>query len=467
MAHHDRFLGMPREREAVHPMGSSRTSEESAPRLDTIHETEKNENSSNTDGSTDIISNHDDVPAISTSKSDPGPPPDGGLRAWIQVLANHLIVFNCWGFTISFGIFQPYYEQELSMPASTISWVGSIQICLIYLVGTFSGRAFDAGYFWATIIIGSLLQLIGIFMTSVSTQYWQFLLAQGVCQGLGAGIVFTPVVANTSTYFVKKRVTAISLAASGAATGGIVFPVMAQNLLPKIGFQWTLRAIGLVVLTNTAIVLAVVKTRLPGRKSGPILELSAFKETPYSLFAIGMWFTVWATYFTYYYARSYALSVLSAPQSTSFTALLILNGAGIPGRIVPAYLADRYFGAVNVFIPTIFSVGVLTFAWAGVRSLAANYAWVAIVGYFAAGIQSLFPATCASLNEDMSKNGTRMGMLFTLVSVAALTGPPLAGKLIQVAGGSYIGAQVWGGSCLMLGAGFMVGVKLAIARKKQ
>jgi hypothetical protein len=52
-------------------------------------------------------------------------------------------------------------------------------------------------------------------------------------------------------------------------------------------------------------------------------------------------------------------------------------------------------------------------------------------------------------------------MVFSIISVACLTGPPLAGKLIQVGGGRYIGAQVWGGTCLLLGGGILVGAKLA------
>jgi peptide chain release factor 1 len=230
-----------------------------------------------------------------------GPPPDGGLQAWTQVLANHLIVFNCWGFILSYGIFQPYYEEELSLPPSTISWVGSVQVCLIYLVGTFSGRAFDAGYYWYALAVGSLLQILGIFMMSISTQYWHFFLAQGVCQGLGFGIVFAPTVANTATYFQRKRVMAISLGACGTATGGIVFPLMAQQLLPKIGFAWTMRAMGLVVLTTTAIVFGVARTRLKGRRAGPLFDLEAFKEPTFTLFAISAWFTLWAVYFAYYY----------------------------------------------------------------------------------------------------------------------------------------------------------------------
>ena len=31
-----------------------------------------------------------------TSWKEPGPPPDGGLRAWTQVLVGHLVIMNTW-----------------------------------------------------------------------------------------------------------------------------------------------------------------------------------------------------------------------------------------------------------------------------------------------------------------------------------------------------------------------------------
>lgn len=134
--------------------------------------------------------------------------------------------------------------------------------------------------------------------------------------------------------------------------------------------------------------------------------------------------------------------------------------------MVPAYLADRHFGAINVFIPTIIAAAVCIFLWAKVSTLAGDYVWVIVFGYFGAGIQSLFPATTASLTKDLSKNGTRIGMIFTIISIAALTGPPLAGKLMEVTGGRYLAAQMWGGACLLLGAGLLVAAKLAKSHEK-
>lgn len=219
---------------------------------------------------------------------DPGPPPDGGLQAWTQAVMGHLIVFNTWGYINSFGVFQTYYVTRLGHPPSDISWVGSVQIFLLFFVGTFSGRATDAGLFKVSFITGSLLQLLGVFMTSLSTKYWQLFLAQGLCAGLGNGLVFCPALALLATYFTKNRSVAIGIAACGSSTGGLIYPVIVQQLLPKIGFAWTVRVIGFVMLALQSITLAFAKTRLPPRKSGPLVEWSAFKELSYTLFSIGI-----------------------------------------------------------------------------------------------------------------------------------------------------------------------------------
>ena len=90
-----------------------------------------------------------------------------------------------------------------------------------------------------------------------------------------------------STYFSKKKVFALGLVASGTATGGLVFPVIVQQLLPKIGYPWTVRVIGFVMLAIMIVTVSFTKPRLPPRKSGPLVEWAAFKELPYVLFSLG------------------------------------------------------------------------------------------------------------------------------------------------------------------------------------
>lgn len=391
------------------------------------------------------------------------PAPDGGLNAWLQVLGAHFVLMNTWGYQNSFGIFQTYYTTTLNKTASDISWVGSVQMFLIYFVSVFSGRAMDAGYFRQTVALGLLLQLIGVFTTSLSTQYWQLFLAQGVCQGLGDGMLYCPIIALMATYFSKKRAIAVSLQASGAATGGMIFPAIAQCLLDRIGFGWTVRVMGFVMLFNAIMVMLLLRERsdLPPRKKQPLVDLDAFKELPYTLYTIGAFLTLWGVYFAYYYVRTYARENLGVSSETSFDMLIVLGGMGIPGRVIPAILADRYTGSLNCLIPTVLCSAILLYCWIAIDNVPAMWAFVAIFGYFGAGVQSLLPASLSSLTEDLSKMGVRTGMVFTIVGFASLSGPPIAGQLIDLRNGNYLGAQLFGGTTMVLGALFMVAARVA------
>jgi MFS family permease len=255
------------------------------------------------------------------SIKDPGPPPDGGFRAWLQCFCGWLAICNTWGFALSFGAFQTYYAEILPQSPSTISWIGSLQACLIFLVGAFSGRALDAGLFRPTIIVGIIIQLIGIFTMSLAKKYWHLLLTQGVLTGIGGGLFFCPVMGLMSTYFLKRRGLALGIATTGNSVGGLVYPVIVRQLLPKIGFGWTVRVLGLLNLVTLALVVILMKPRLPPRKSGPIVEWTAIKDIPYVLFVIGCCFLMAAVYFVFYYVSRTTRYIHKVRQLTHFPRL--------------------------------------------------------------------------------------------------------------------------------------------------
>ena len=85
------------------------------------------------------------------------------------------------------------------------------------------------------------------------------------------------------------------------------------------------------------------------------------------------------------------------------------------------------------------------------------YAFAAVYGLATGATQGIFVGSLASLTKDLSKTGTRFGMVCSILAFASLTGPPIAGGLIQSEEGRYLGAQVWGGTVVVLGA-FTVGL---------
>ena len=61
--------------------------------------------------------------------------------------------------------------------------------------------------------------MFGTMMTSISSQYYQIFLAQGLVTGLGCGILFTCSTAIVPTYFTTKRGLAIGIVIAGGSLG--------------------------------------------------------------------------------------------------------------------------------------------------------------------------------------------------------------------------------------------------------
>ncbi len=102
-------------------------------------------------------------------------------------------------------------------------------------------------------------------MTSLCTEFWQFILAQGICSPIGLNCIFQAGTSTIPTWFFKKRGLAFGIMAAGSGLGGVIIPIMASHLIPEIGYAWTLRTFGFMILALMAIAAVTVKSRLPPR----------------------------------------------------------------------------------------------------------------------------------------------------------------------------------------------------------
>lgn len=118
------------------------------------------------------------------------------------------------------------------------------------------------------------------------------MLAQAVCMGLGNGCTFCSGLSVTSSYFSRNRALAVGIAMAGAAVGGLIYPVVGGRLLYQdaIGFLWTVRAMGFIMLTTQIPCILLFKPYRPPRTSGPVIDWSAFKEVPFIFFTTSMFF---------------------------------------------------------------------------------------------------------------------------------------------------------------------------------
>ncbi|RDW72745.1 uncharacterized protein DSM5745_07917 [Aspergillus mulundensis] len=164
------------------------------------------------------------------------PIPNGGLEAWLSVFAVFCVFVNSWGLISTYGAFQEFYQTVLlpNESPSSISWVGSIQATLVVMVGIVSGPLVDLGYLRPLIISGSFLVVFGMMMTSLATQYYQVILAQGFCVGIGGGIAYIPalVVISILSFYMVAII-------NGASAFGRTVPYLLGSRVKPIGILIT------------------------------------------------------------------------------------------------------------------------------------------------------------------------------------------------------------------------------------
>ncbi|KAL8331490.1 hypothetical protein RB593_002096 [Gaeumannomyces tritici] len=284
-----------------------------------------------------------------------------------------------------------------STSSSSISWIGSLQASLMMLVGVVSGPLYDMGYFRVLIGTGLFLIILGQFLLSVCTTYWQVLLAQGIMTGIGMGLTFLPSTTILAQYFHRKRALVLGISSTGSPIAGTVIPILFSRLEPRIGFGWTVRTLAFILLAVSVIPLACMRTRVaPAPRRRRFFDPTAVRDAAFMTHALA-----------------------------AFCAFAVI----IVGRVLPNYLADRV-GSVNVVAACGVAASALVLGWFGVRDLAGLAAFAVLYGLFSGGIVSVTPSVLMALTPDPGRVGARIGMAFSCTGVAILIGTPIAGAVV-------------------------------------
>ncbi|OJD23204.1 hypothetical protein ACJ73_05439 [Blastomyces percursus] len=380
---------------------------------------------------------------------------DRGWKAWSQVLAAFFLFFNSWGIVLTYGSFQTYYEQHLlaDESPSTIAWIGSIQSFLLLFIGAITGPLFDAGYARSLLIVGWALYSFGLMMTSISTTFWQIMLSQAFCVGLGSGSVFVPSVAIIPQYFKRRRALANGVAATGTAMGGVVYPIMFSQLQLKIGFAWATRVLGFTAFATGLIALSLLHVRFKPQEKRALVQLSAFKDPVFTLFCLAQFIGFIGLYNVVVHIQPYVIENGIMSEHLAFYLVSMLNASSIIGRIFPNFMAD-YIGPINIMIPMTLLSGILAISWIRIDTTAGVIALVVLYGFTAGGFTSVGPVVFMNITPDMRDFGTRLGMSFVLCSLGSLVGTPIGGAVVHSTG-SYEGVAVLVGVCFVVAAAVM------------
>ncbi|KAJ4306807.1 hypothetical protein N0V88_000175 [Collariella sp. IMI 366227] len=379
---------------------------------------------------------NDDEPKVPSPAAPSFPPaPDGGSRAWLVVTGAACVFFSCLGFMNSFGVFQQYYltHQLHNHTPDDIAWIGSIMSFIQFAGGAITGPMFDRYGMWV-VRPGAVVYVFGLMMTSICKEYWQFMLAQGVVTGFGMSLLQVPAFAAVSQYFDKKRGAALGLVVSGSSIGGIIFPIAFSKMLngTGLGFGWSVRIMGFVVMPLLAFSAITMTARLPPRKTNFFIG-KAFKNITFLLLIVAAFCSFIGMYTPIFFLPTYAVTRGMEPTLASYL-LAILNASSTFGRIIPGILADR-FGKVNVFGLGGILTGITVLCFNVPTSTAGLVIYSIGFGFTSGTIISGATAAITICTNDFRNLGTYMGMGMALASLSTIVGPPVNGVLLDRYGG--------------------------------
>jgi MFS family permease len=306
--------------------------------------------------------------------------------------------------------------------------------------------------------IPALLYILSIMMTSICKELWQFILAQGVLGGIASGMTFAPCMATVGQYFYKKRGAAMGMGIAGSSLGGVIFPIALNQMLrkPSLGFGWSVRILGFVILALLAPACIFIKARLPPRKSSFLIP-SAFKEPPYVTLVLACFWLIMGMFPPMFFLPSYA-TAHGMSSKLAFYLVAILNAASLPGRILPGLLADK-FGRMNMLFFTGISTGILALCWQACRSNAAILVFAALFGFCSGAIISGMSVSLASAPKDPRNIGTYMGMGMACAALATLVGPPASGAMLAHYH-SFSQVSIFSGVVCLVGSVLVIPAKL-------
>ena len=163
-------------------------------------------------------------------------------------------------------------------------------------------------------------------MVSLSHEYYQFFLAQGVVSAIASSAVFNACMSSLVSWFLKKRAAAFGIMVSGSSLGGVCLPIMMDHLIKQIGFPWMMRSMAFMFLVLLIIACLTVKSRLPPRpRPFLIMEyVNSLKEPAMALTIASMFLFMWGMFLPFNYVLLQAAA--SGMNATLVSYLLpILN----------------------------------------------------------------------------------------------------------------------------------------------
>ena len=380
------------------------------------------------------------MPRKTTTNATTDIPPEPAYR-WVIVFASAIMLAIAMGMIVNgISVFIIPLNEEFGWQRGSISLINFSGLIGLALGGMVMGPLADLTNTRSVCLLGATVLGVCIIATSWAYTLWQFYLLIFLAGFLGAGALFSPLIANVGNWFKYSAGLAIGIASAGQALGQGGVPYVTAILISALGWRDTLTTLGIAALV-TLIPLAMLIRQPPNqsaKKSGGFSPEDKQSPIPLTPNVTIIWLSV---------AVIFCCTCMSVPLmhlvplvhdrgfsldeagSVIFVMLLV----AIIGRVFFGKLADM-IGAIQAYFIASAWQTLLIFGFVQIESLNSFYIFVIVYGFGYSGVMTGI-LVCVRVLTPLSRRASALGIVTLFGWVGHAIGGYQGGYFYDLTGG--------------------------------
>ena len=395
--------------------------------------------------------------------------------AWLRLSVTlALMTIGATGmFVISVAM--PAVQADFGIDRSSVSTPYTLLMIGFGLGGILMGRLADRFGVSVPVAIGAFGLGGGFIAAGLAPGIVTFGIVHGILIGLlGTSATFSPLVADTSLWFERRRGLAVAICASGNYLGGAFWPPIVQHFIETVGWRQTYIGIGVMCLLTMLPLALLLRRRPPGvvdsapaaqgntaaapaaaalpsqvgqtgqlGQAGPLRPLGMSPAALQTLLCIAGVACCVAMAMPQVHIVAYC-SDLGFGPARGAQMLALMLGFGVISRLASGWISDRIGGLRTLLLGSILQ-GLALLLFLPFDGLASLYVISALFGLFQGGIVPSY-ALIVRENFPASEAGGRVAVVISSTLLGMALGGWMSGAVFDYTGSyhaAFINGVAW------------------------
>lgn len=260
----------------------------------------------------------------------------------------------------------------------------------------------------------------------------QLIGTQGFVFGLGGCFAYSPCVIYIDQWFAQRKGMAYGIVWSAAGFGGVVFPLILETLLDRLGFRTATRIWAVALFVASAPLAYFIKPRLPYSANTHIKPSQLHISRSFTFYQLANVVQATGYFLPGIYLPVYARATFGASPFLAALTIIIVNITTTAGLMIMGPLTDKLHVTTCIIISAIGGSAAVLLLWGFSYTLSILYVFCALYGLFAGCWTSTWPGVMKELSQPTESEGHMDSMaVYACLCIGRGVGNMISGPLSQ------------------------------------